>query len=752
MRGHVTQFKIQIWVALLALISTNAFGQEELFNMTIEELLQVEITSVSKKKEGHRTAPAMVEVITADEIRRRGYSDLEQLLHDLSGMDISRGNGTNYSTFYMRGYRSNNPDRTLLLIDGVEENDLWSGTAWISRQYPLSNIKRVEVVYGPASTMYGANAFLGVINVITKEPSELIRNGKRFGISAQTGYGTWNTRYMEATGVAKFGKVSMTVTGRVFESDEMDLSGYPDWDYRLSSYGVDYYKNLLHTSNDSANWARMQDSAVYYRADKSTKGRSPVYGNHTHDWLVHSKLKIEDFTVGFQYWQISEGYGAWYRDDYETGTKNGGQWAPANLFTYAQYEKKLSSDFSIQSLTSFRSHQISPESRSNYFMGYFNGSLTRDSLDQHVEPRWDINRWFVMSKQFRTELRFQYTPSIQWDFVGGVEFRNSLIQGDYVKGPDPHADETGLPVDPTESGIPGGNHYENRDVGFYAQTDYQPVEAWRFFLGGRVDHNEIRSTGGFGTVFNPRAAVVWTPSPFIVKTIYSEAFKDANNFSKFSTTQGRRINNPTLEPERVRNFEGSVGWQISKNVFCEAGGYRSTYSDIIGTATVRLPDSSTTTQHQAIGALAIHGIQAKMYAGYQNYSAWLNYTYTHGTNTDDDVPIGDIARHHVNAGFDATWFSKLEFDLRVNYVGERRTGQGTTIKDNPRDHIGAYTVVNTVLGYGPLVKGLSIQCIVNNVFDAEYFDPGVRSADGEYYASRLPQNRRNIMLRALYEF
>ncbi len=62
----------------------------------------------------------------------------------------------------------------MLLIDGVEDNDLASSTAWISRQFPLSNIDRIEVVYGPASTMYGANAFAGVINVITKEPEQVV--------------------------------------------------------------------------------------------------------------------------------------------------------------------------------------------------------------------------------------------------------------------------------------------------------------------------------------------------------------------------------------------------------------------------------------------------------------------------------------------------------------------------------------------------------------------------------------------------
>ena len=123
---------------------------------------------MSKKAENVLKAPATVIIITEEEIINRGYIDVEQVFHDLPGFDISKGQGANYSNLYQRGYRSIMTDRTLLLVDGVEQNDLVSDNAQISRQYPLSNIKRIEVIYGPASTMYGANAFVGVVNIVTK--------------------------------------------------------------------------------------------------------------------------------------------------------------------------------------------------------------------------------------------------------------------------------------------------------------------------------------------------------------------------------------------------------------------------------------------------------------------------------------------------------------------------------------------------------------------------------------------------------
>jgi outer membrane receptor for ferrienterochelin and colicins len=130
----------------------------------------IQVSSVSKKLEDINKAPATVMVLTSEEIVQRGYIDLEALFNDLPGFDVSRTYGSTYSNIYQRGYRSSNTDRTLFMINGIEENDFWGNFVYWNRQFPITNVSRIEIVYGPASTMYGANAFLGVVNVITKQP------------------------------------------------------------------------------------------------------------------------------------------------------------------------------------------------------------------------------------------------------------------------------------------------------------------------------------------------------------------------------------------------------------------------------------------------------------------------------------------------------------------------------------------------------------------------------------------------------
>lgn len=212
----------------------------------------IQITSVSKKAENLLLVPATVMVITAEDIQQRGYHSLEQMIHDLPGFDIAKGNGPGYSYFYQRGYRAISNDRTLLLIDGIEENDLVSFNIPISRQYPIADIERVEVIYGPASTLYGANAFSGVINVITKSYKGSTGENRKLEGTAQTRMGTWNSRYFDGILTAKTKDVAVSVTGRYFRSDEMDLSrDYSIWNYDART--PDDYDNTLGIAGTDAN-------------------------------------------------------------------------------------------------------------------------------------------------------------------------------------------------------------------------------------------------------------------------------------------------------------------------------------------------------------------------------------------------------------------------------------------------------------------------------------------------------------------
>ncbi|RLD84281.1 MAG: hypothetical protein DRJ10_01600, partial [Bacteroidetes bacterium] len=477
------------------------------------------VTSVSKKAENINEAPATVVLITEKQLKNRGYLDLEAMLHDLPGFDISRSNGNLYSHIYQRGYRSINTNRTLFLVDGVEENDLWSSNVYLSRQYAMSNIKNVEVVYGPASTMYGSNAFLGVINVITKEPQDLIKPGKQIGINAKVGYGSYNTMFFDGTIAArtKNNNFALSFTSRIYFSDEQDLSSYPEHSYEPRTLTTDlfdgYHASLNITdptevadflannpnpsnlySLNGSNEIILTDAGVQQALDYDNDVYNKVsFSDKTEAYFFEAKLKIYDLLIGGTFWNKAEGPGAQYNDEMFMGFDQGQSWRPVHNYFYVKYDKDVSSKLNISNFLRYKVHDLDKDNNIvRYRKNYLSGHFDMDTLIRGGLPTWGDLYLFQKSNQLREEFKILYTPIQRIDIVAGFEARFSSIQGDYTASGNNDAEENGSPL--TE--IPGGNQFFSRDLGLYFQTGISLHESLKLSLGIRYDNNKIRETEG----------------------------------------------------------------------------------------------------------------------------------------------------------------------------------------------------------------------------------------------------------------
>ncbi|MBN2774825.1 MAG: TonB-dependent receptor [Prolixibacteraceae bacterium] len=159
------------------ILTVNAFAQktetlrtEDVLDMTLSDLLNIQVVTASKIQQPVNEVPATVFIVTEEQIRNRGYFTLEEALSDLPGFQFRNINGFN-SYIFMRGVPSQN-NLILLMIDGVQINELNSGGFYAGGQFIMSDIKQIEVVYGPASALYGTNAVSGIINIITKRPDQ----------------------------------------------------------------------------------------------------------------------------------------------------------------------------------------------------------------------------------------------------------------------------------------------------------------------------------------------------------------------------------------------------------------------------------------------------------------------------------------------------------------------------------------------------------------------------------------------------
>lgn len=768
----------------------------------------VRVTSVSKKPEDLYKAPATVMVITEDDIHQRGYTDLEIMFSDLPGFDVSRTYGLTYSNIYQRGYRSDNTERTLFMVDGIEENDFWSNIVYWSTQIPISNVKRVEIVYGPASTIYGANAFLGVVNIITKTHKEMLGN-KKAALLADMGYGSYNTRYADITAVGQAKGITYSVTGRSYFSNLENLSKYSEYNFDPNDYNsINYKKALSFTGASLAQkyniigpyFNTVGDSVLLTEAgadraralDKQaltqTVNGNPVgYSNELATYYIKAKLSFNDFSLGYQTWNLAEGTLNSANDNSRAGSKNGNVWRPAQSLIFAVYNTELIKDkLTLINTTQYRVVEVGDKSSAVTLKNYSNQALTLTptggnaplsndpatvklayNLAQNTTPYWETQYFYEHSNQFRNEFRLLASPTDRLDAVGGIEVRSSSIQGDYktitisktLTNPiDTSAKDYGKS---TLDNVPGGNLFENFNFGAFFQGTYAINNQLSMTLGGRYDYSRIRKTGGYGSEFNPRIALIYTPGRLAFKAIYAKAFQDASSRDRYAVSSTRRLSNPTLRPDRIDNFEVAVNYAPEARTQIGITAYCSLYSDIVEETSVPF-GTGRTLQKQNTGKANVMGLQGT--ADFQinsQFKMYVNYTYTDATREDtlkknetkrQTLTVGDIAKHHLNAGINGKFLrNRLNTNLRLNYVGNRPVGPGTSVQTNilqPNGVFPAYMLLSGAVSYQLNTK-VNVQVIGNNLLNNEYFDPGTRSANGTSQSYRTPQKGINGSLRLL---
>jgi len=263
--------KLMIVLFLIFIVNTQFYSQsnelDKLLNLDLEELTDLKVISATKWLNKISQVPATVEVITSEKIEENAYTTLEEVLSDLPGFQFRNILGFN-SYVFQRGIPNQN-NYTLLLVDGNEINELNSGGFYGGGQFNLQNVKRIEVVYGPASSLYGTNAISGVINIITKKPSD------EEGLRISGLLGSFNT-YRSNVSYDYFDdekEIGFRIAGMIYNTEKADLGGAEgdyNWSTDMENFETDYSLNIKSTY-------RNIDLGVLYqnkRASRTTNYKS----------------------------------------------------------------------------------------------------------------------------------------------------------------------------------------------------------------------------------------------------------------------------------------------------------------------------------------------------------------------------------------------------------------------------------------------------------------------------------------------
>ena len=695
---------------------------DPLLDMAFEDLLQITVTSVSGTEETIADAPASIVVLTADELRQRGYHSLHEIFADLPGFDSYVTNGSRYITAYQRGYRTPLMSRTLFLLNGRTQNHLWDHVAYVQRQWPLSNIERVEILYGPASVIYGPNAFLGVVNIITRDPSAL-QDGTHH-LEAQLGLGSWNTRNLDINASGRRGKFSYQLAGRLFRSDEADLE----------DMGKDYGWLNNELLGSSAIWGPL------LTFDGPSMG---TYGDPSDNWGLVGEVNYDNWQLAYNHWRLKEGYGLEFTAD---SAQPDLDWFKEGEEYALSHQGQVDDRLSVASLFSYRTSRLHGD------WAEANPAGDNPAFSYISYSYWNSRNW---AQLFQQDYKYRYND--QWQFNGGIkhEFKHLTKAWDVCgywlgalcssaadrPGPlgfgagifDSRSPTYQIQPRPLKS-VPSRNINRTRENGVYLQGIYDK-DSWRFSGGLRYDHHS-----DYGSTINPRVSLLHRfNSEHSLKLLYSEAFQEPPNILLFGGWNGRRAN-PDLKPETLKHLEAIYLYQ-QPHWLHELSLYISRYKDVIKEEALNA------------GEREVLGIEYRgnfhwhnLLPGREDISGQLYYTYTDNTSSirylydhldpdsgerrndwfEGDTDIGDIAPHKLNLLLNWPVARHWNLNLRYQYHGSTQLYSRNRLRSQG-EKLDAYQLVNMALQYEfePFTATLKI----DNLFNEKYFIPGTQAAD-----------------------
>lgn len=332
-------------------------------DLSLFELFDVPVVTASRKVETRDQTPAHIMVINRQQIRDRRYKNLADVLEDLPGVDFQRGTKTSqFNQFSIQGNLG--PDKLLVLIDGVRIGQPAGGSYPIAENFSLYAAKQIEILYGPAAALYGADAVSGVINIVTEKGNETGGNWASLGTGR---YSRHEGSFMGGT-TLKNG-MSISVGGHFHEGDRAPLDKlYPD--------------KFQHVD------AVFEGTTVIDKAN-----REPYVGN-TSSHSLFSRLDVSDELMFSYYHQKHQNLTSTVDPYATTRYTKSAFWKTETHALSGRYTKNLSDNLSTQLQFEYSRWEVDPKSNYNniynaFEPGYSYSFAERYSVEQSVD--WNLS-------------------------------------------------------------------------------------------------------------------------------------------------------------------------------------------------------------------------------------------------------------------------------------------------------------------------------------------------------------------------
>lgn len=645
-------------------------------------------------------SPGIVTVITDEEIKNLGFRTLVEVLRTVPGFEILKIGDYGNTSPSVRGIAGSSKIR--VMIDGHFVNSPLAGGAFIHfDDFPVEGIKRIEIIRGPGSALYGENAFSAVINIITKGAKDVN------GVHVSSGYGSFDTYDenvvfgdahgpVEVSGMAHYGQTKGF--DGVVKSDSQSII-----DKKLAPLGI---------PAASVAPGRVEDWRQEYDLDLKM-----VYK----DVYVHGFYLNKDTGpfIGAQYALNDESS---IEDNY--------------VFGEVGYKKTFDEKLTIKPRAYYDQFD------SNMYMEALPEGATLP-VDINKDGKPDMFNFYpdgfigngkVTEKIAGAEIPFDYELFDGNLLTLGLEYR--LINQTNVRFLSNFHPATLAPLDGIQDfsdTYPFLKDATRRIGAVYLQDTWDLTDAVNLTLGVRHDQYS-----DFGGTTNPRAGLTWA---FLqnasLKLLYGEAFRPPSFAEMFIANQPAIQGNEDLRPETIRSYEAGLSYKFNKYVTSSINYFNNTVEDRISLRTTQY-----TSRFENVGGAHIQGIEMETKVDIMkgNY-VFMNYTFQHPEDDNgNDLPF--VAQHKGNFGVNVHYWKYINTNLNTFISGSRSREVGDT-----RDDLPSYALLNLSVIGKEFFKTMEIQGTVFNLLDKDYSDPGPTSIPGD-----LPRPGRTFFVGLGYQF
>ena len=637
-------------------------------------------------------APAVSAVITEEEIREIGARDLDQVLETVPGLHVSKRPRFGGPIYTFRGIYSETNPHVLMLINGIPITDGYVGDrGQIWGGMPVEAISRVEVIRGPGSAIYGAEAFAGVINIVTKDAKDIA--GTEFGAR----YGSFNTKdawflhggnyfgfdfaftaeFVDTDGHSEdidsdFQTFSDAVTGTSASlAPGSTQNGRENIDLRLDVQKGDWtFRTGLQRrrkQEGSVGVAGALDTNVEYESDRWTSDLTYHNAEFTENWDVQAQFSYFNLIQQQDENQVLFPPGAFLLSP--VGGPPVGPFPNGVIgnpeFRWHHYRSKLAGIFS-----GFHDHLISLGG------GYNHLKLFR--VGEH-------NNFFLPGPPFPT-VSFTDTPG---------------------------------------TSLPERGRYNTYA---YVQDVWSIANDWELTTGVRYDHYN-----DFGETWNPRAALVWSARhDTTVKLLYGQAFR-APSFVEFRNRNNPvAVGNDELDPEEIETFELAVDYRPADDLRFGANIFYYEWEDIINT----VPTGASVLLHENTGEQEGHGFEFEVeWKPMKTISLNANYAFQDSEDKATNEDAGNAPHHQIYARVNWEFLPGWYLTPSFNYIIDRDRPPGDV-----RGKLDDYQVFDLVLRSKAFSDQWEFAVGVRNLFNSSPEEPTDASLN---ISNDLPLERRS---------